>query len=1138
MQACWRRTSPKILVHESGRAVGNIFLPGACCSCLPHRRPSLQLRYWVANFIKSTSRSYVNGGRGRCWLIAIVPIARGDLCKHIWAALLAIQESYAEQLRQLGPAPEWISIDFSDEDYWDDEFDEDNDEEFDESADDDESGDIRCQELQRKIKRLNAVRSVTSTVPVGDARRPPLRKEKPPDQTPEWQKTIRQMALGAHRDYRQTKVDTFPIEPFYILELEDCQYSKTPVLSLAYRQPTAGGKLGKIKKLPLTPGDIARIPDQTDRDICMLLLGAGAQYDRYGYQYGSDAGQSRWQLSPPLQEKLLPLLPTNERFLLREKRDSKMSPLRLDGGDPWEFVLTIERDGMGNSHELRGQLRRGREHRAIESDECYIQGSPGLFISNDLVSRFETHNCFTWIETFRTQKSLRFNRDELPKLLEELSRLQAFPPIEWPSDWKVTEVDGLPPLPELALQVDDSRNAGVLCYAQGKLKFRYGEVTTDILQPGRVIVDVKEARLIRRNIAAEQRHLNRLRELGVRENYYGDGFEILPKKLPKLIGTLVAENWTVLGNRKLYRQPGLFKINVSSGIDWFEVEGQVDFDGQTAKLPELLAALRGGEQFVKLGDGSFGMLPEDWLRKHRGWLEMGQAQQGHVRFSKTQIGLIDALLAEMPEATFDRNLAEARKKLAAFAGVKAHQEPRGFHGTLRSYQREGLGWLRFLEDFEWGGCLADDMGLGKTVQLLALLADRRRQAKHGPSLVVAPKSVVFNWARETQRFAPRLRVLDYTGLDRKQQREALSEYDLVLTTYGTLRRDIKYLREQSFNYVVLDEAQAIKNPESQSAKATRLLQARRRLALTGTPVENRTSDIWSIFEFLNPGMLGTVKIFKNIAGNGEEHRENLPLLQRMLRPFILRRTKDQVAPELPRRSEQTLDCVLSSKQAAYYKELRDHYRASLLTRVDDIGLARSKMHVLEALLRLRQAACHPGLIDESKTEAESAKLETLLAMVTELIGEGHKALIFSQFTKMLALVRTALDRQGMTYEYLDGKTRRRHERIDHFQNDASCQLFLISLKAGGTGLNLTAADYVFILDPWWNPAVEAQAIDRTHRIGQKKRVIAYRLIARDTVEEKILTLQQTKKELAEALITEKNSLIRNLTREDLALLLS
>jgi SNF2 family DNA or RNA helicase len=341
--------------------------------------------------------------------------------------------------------------------------------------------------------------------------------------------------------------------------------------------------------------------------------------------------------------------------------------------------------------------------------------------------------------------------------------------------------------------------------------------------------------------------------------------------------------------------------------------------------------------------------------------------------------------------------------------------------------------------------------------------------------------------------------------------------------------------------VVLDEAQAIKNPESKSAKATRLLRASHRLVLTGTPVENHLGDLWSLFEFLNPGMLGSLPAFKGLTGVGAgavANPEHLGSLRRALRPFVLRRTKEQVAPELPPRSEQIINCEMGRQQAAYYRELRDYYRAKVLAQVDEKGIQGSQMHVLEALLRLRQAACHPGLIDKTKSSAESAKLDSLLPMLRELIDSGHKALVFSQFTSLLALLRAALDAESLTYEYLDGRTRKRSERVDRFQTDPKCPLFLISLKAGGVGLNLTAADYVFILDPWWNPAVEAQAIDRTHRIGQDKSVFAYRLIAGDTVEARILELQQSKRDLAGAVISADNSLVSRLTRKDLALLLS
>ncbi|MFO0919417.1 MAG: DEAD/DEAH box helicase [Planctomycetaceae bacterium] len=359
--------------------------------------------------------------------------------------------------------------------------------------------------------------------------------------------------------------------------------------------------------------------------------------------------------------------------------------------------------------------------------------------------------------------------------------------------------------------------------------------------------------------------------------------------------------------------------------------------------------------------------------------------------------------------------------------------------------------------------------------------------------------------------------------------------DLIVTTYGTLRRDVLFFKDIKFDCVILDEAQTVKNSGSQVAKASRLLNGRRRLALTGTPIENHLGDLCSIFDFLNPGMLGRSSLFK-LHASDPENRETRRVLAEGLRPLILRRTKQHVASELPEKLEQTIVCRMSEEHERLYNELRDHYRDSLLGIVAEQGIAKSKMHVLEALLRLRQAACHPALLNKIPDEESSAKLDVLCPYLEELLDEGHKVLVFSQFTSMLAIVRKHLDRRHIVYEYLDGQTRDRKERVDRFQSDPDCGVFLISLKAGGLGLNLTAADYVFLLDPWWNPAVEMQAIDRAHRVGQTRRVFAYRLICRNTVEEKIAELQQQKRELADAILEQNNSIMQGLTADDLRLL--
>ena len=350
-------------------------------------------------------------------------------------------------------------------------------------------------------------------------------------------------------------------------------------------------------------------------------------------------------------------------------------------------------------------------------------------------------------------------------------------------------------------------------------------------------------------------------------------------------------------------------------------------------------------------------------------------------------------------------------------------------------------------------------------------------------------------------------MLDYAGTRRTALRGTFDQYDLVITTYGILRTDAAELNQTEFDAVILDEAQAIKNATSQAAKAARLLRGRQRLAMSGTPIENHLGELWSIFEFLNPGMLGTSSVFKRLSAGNAADAEGRQTLARALKPFILRRTKAQVVQDLPDKTELTLSCTMEPAQRKLYEELRAHYRQALLRKGTD-DLKKSKIEVLEALLRLRQAACHPGLIDPARADEPAAKLDVLLPHLAEVVEEGHKALVFSQFTSLLALVRARLDEQGLKYEYLDGRTRNRIERVERFQTDPDCPIFLISLKAGGLGLNLTAAEYVYLLDPWWNPAVEAQAIDRSHRIGQTQRVFAYRLICRDTVEQKILELQQ------------------------------
>jgi SNF2 family DNA or RNA helicase len=680
---------------------------------------------------------------------------------------------------------------------------------------------------------------------------------------------------------------------------------------------------------------------------------------------------------------------------------------------------------------------------------------------------------------------------------------------------------------------------------RAELWFEYGARSVAAKDVARGIYEGSTRRFFRRDIDAEKAAWAQLSEVGLRyieDRWVQDAaWTLTASKLPRVVRALVDSGWHVAAEGKVFRQAGKTSVSVSSGVDWFELQGAIEYGDASAPLPQLLAALKRGETMVTLGDGSYGLLPEEWLRRFGPVAAMGEAEGDHIRFRSNQAGVLDALLATQPAVDCDEAFRRVRQELARFQSISAAPQPAGFQGRLRDYQREGLGWMNFLRQFSFGGCLADDMGVGKTAQVLALLETRRELRAEGkidaPSLVVVPKSLIFNWKQEVERFTPQIRVLDYTGIGRNKN--DLSGYDLILTTYGTLRRDAVHFKDQVFDYVILDEAQAVKNARTESAKAVRLLRGNHRLALSGTPVENHLGELWSLLDFLNPGMLGASSVFQLAGGAMRNPSDDArKLLAHALRPFLLRRTKEEVATELPPKVEQTIYCEMEPRQRTLYNELREHYRKSLLPKIHTDGIAKSKIQVLEALLRLRQAACHPGLIDRKRAQDPSAKLDVLTEQLRAVLEEGHKALVFSQFTSLLGIVRVALQKDGIEHEYLDGKTHDRQARVERFQNNPGCPLFLISLKAGGVGLNLTAADYVFILDPWWNPAVEAQAVDRTHRIGQSRQVFAYRLITRDTVEEKVLELQQTKRGLADAILGAENSLIRDLRREDIELLLS
>lgn len=1047
------------------------------------------------------------------------PYFEDALCKHVWAVLMA-----AEAQRLLngdGDNGNLSMVHAGNEDGFD----------VDDEPDEDEFADIPS------FAKL-------SGRPLSETRHPKPRGRS--EVRADWRRQLAQLNVVPADQSSMNMEWPTGRELLYVVDVAGTRSARTPVIELLFRDRKRDGTWAKPQSRRW-PRDLPnRLPDADDRHILSVLAGASEFYGYadYGYgTYGYGTLPIRYRLQDPQPAMILPTLCRTGRCRLRlrpEEPEPQWPMLTWDDAEPWQFRLEVRRADRGDRLEVRGALWRGAERMDLAAPLLLLNS--GLLFTREQVARYEHHGAFNWIGLLREQGSLSVPAKQGDDFMAELLRQPRLPPLDVPQELRYEEVTAVP-VPHLAIK--GSPHAWERERLLGKLNFDYAGILVAHDEPSRGIVQAAQRRVALRDLEAECRAGERLAQLGWRHAVRSaDGaFTLAAKRLPETVRELTAAGWRVEAQGRMYRPPGHVEIQVSSGIDWFELRGAVRFGDAVAQLPELLAAAQRGDNMIKLGDGTFGLLPEEWLKRYGLFAGLGVPHEDHLRFKRSQMGLLDALLAAQPESRCDAVFAQARDTLKSFAGILPAEPPAGFQGELRSYQKEGLSWFGFLRNFGFGGCLADDMGLGKTVQVLALLESRRvlrtqHGSKLGPSLVVVPKSLVFNWKQEAARFAPRLRVLDHTGHGRRKGSEHFEDFDVLLTTYGTLRNDVADFKDVCFDYAILDEAQAIKNASSASAKAARLLQANYRLALSGTPVENHLGELWSLFEFLNPGMLGTASVLKLGQGERNPDDETRRLLAQALRPLLLRRTKAQVARELPPKVEQTLYCELESKQRKLYDELRDHYRSTLLRRIERDGLAKSKIQILEALLRLRQAAIHPGLVDKRRTGESSAKLDMLLPQLREVLDEGHKTLVFSQFTGMLALLREQLDRDGIDYEYLDGKTKNRQARVERFQSDADCRLFLISLKAGGVGLNLTAAQYIFLLDPWWNPAVEAQAIDRAHRIGQTHRVFAYRLIARDTIEEKVLALQNAKRDLADAIIGADNNLIRALAREDLELLLS
>ncbi|OGG96705.1 MAG: hypothetical protein A2527_03885 [Candidatus Lambdaproteobacteria bacterium RIFOXYD2_FULL_50_16] len=633
-----------------------------------------------------------------------------------------------------------------------------------------------------------------------------------------------------------------------------------------------------------------------------------------------------------------------------------------------------------------------------------------------------------------------------------------------------------------------------------------------------------------------------------------------PDRMVQYLGGTKLKRWKT---KKLIPE---ISTSIKSGVDWFDVDVTMTIDGQLFDLKKLVAMWKSGEEAVELKAGEgIAVIDSAWIEKYAPILnrliqttkKRGQAkadqkldqyieeEMGRIgvplQVDKHQVGLLAELESIAQTREHDEEWEQIQQKLSGFKGIRNQRIPKEVQATLRDYQKEGVNWLCFLYEYGFGGILADDMGLGKTLQTLAFLAViKKRNKTKKPNLVIAPTSVVTNWLAEVRKFVPHFKAVLLHGQKRKALYEEAETADLVVTTYGLLQRDLDWLMEMEFEVIILDEAQNIKNARSKTSQSVMKLHAERRLTLTGTPIENSVMELWSQFNFLMPGFFGPLKEFerdfvKPKKKDGQKKkRTDHGLLRRQTKPFILRRLKQNVAKELPPKTQQTLYSEMEEEQKKLYMSVMEIVRQQVKEKISAGGVKGARIAIFDALLKLRQICCDPRLSPlAGPTPPPSAKYKLFMETLTEIVGEGHRVLVFSQFVKMLKLMHEDLRAEGIPFLQLDGTTKNREELVNKFQQSDEYPVFLISLKAGGTGINLTAADYVIHYDPWWNPAAEAQATDRAYRIGQKNHLFVYKLITRNSIEEKILDLQEKKQALADNIVGNSEALEDMLNLDDL-----
>ncbi len=818
-------------------------------------------------------------------------------------------------------------------------------------------------------------------------------------------------------------------------------------------------------------------------------------------------------------------------------------------------VLVFLKEQSANRVKLQAHFQDSETGEQFQFSQVKVfSGRRAWAINGESVYPIKVSPLTTLLEDFNELGELTLTGSDAADFIQDyLPLMSKKPEVVLPDNFSLPDVIQIAGKPIYNISEDEAGEKLIL-----DLLFDYGDYqVAPHLDDGDVMAEVSHGErsiLVRRDLRLEKKVIQHFAEEGFKrisatrfQTGGVDALDFISGTLPLLGDKGVVKGEQNLETFNLVGEIGEAQVKaraVTSGIDWLELQVGFEIDGIEIAYETIQALINDGKHYIKVPKKGFAKINTEQfkqLEEKLSELEGEVDAEGRMKVSQFHAAYLDETIKI--EWGDHHQLGQMIQSLRETSEIPSRKLPEHLVPILREYQHHGYDWMNFLHDHRFHGILADDMGLGKTIQALSYLLDRRNQDGPKPSLVLAPTSVVFNWANEAKKFTPEMNALVLTGPKRKALYDQIADNDLIITSYAIFRRDVEVLSKQTWRTVILDEAQNIKNYRSKTALLVKELKAEQRWALTGTPLENRLSELWSIFDFLIPGFLGNYPHFKRKYQQpieAHQSKTHLERLRKRIYPFVMRRLKSEVASELPPKTEVTNFCEMNSDQLKLYQEVLAACRRQVFTEVEKKGIEKSQVSILTALLRLRQVCCHPELLGPTfrKKAVSSGKFDAFQDLVTEVIDEGHRILVFSQFVEMLGLLKAWLEEAKIPYEYLDGRTRKREERVKRFNESEDIPVFLVSLRAGGTGLNLTGADYVIHYDPWWNPAVQDQATDRVHRIGQKRHVFAYKLITKDSVEEKILALQERKRSLAKELLSADTVLGKKLSFDDLEYLFS